>query len=166
MLKVYKKHNNTNIRHEPKGRRPTYQANQGPVMRRTSPNPKQTVSNWRQPPIGSIKKPTWGHRPKLGTFGSSWGGAAPLVRPHPHPYQAQSASNFAGCLLPSLYGRLWVYGGNFNMEESGFLVLWGDHGIFQGSTPSSPPIKGGSPPHTKTNTQGRSTPHLSITPRA
>ena len=55
-------------RHEPKGRRPTYQANQGPVTwskkAKTEANHLQIMSNF----IGPIKKPTRRHPPKLGSI--------------------------------------------------------------------------------------------------
>jgi hypothetical protein len=57
--KVYKKSNNTNTRHEPRGRRPMYQANQGPTRWRTRPNLDQTSSNWGHTSTRPLKKPKY-----------------------------------------------------------------------------------------------------------
>ena len=82
--KVYKKCNIVEIRHEPKGRKPTYQQNQGLKEWRTRPNSNQTISTSQNTTMGQVKKLKGARSPKMGAFGLSGVAAIPLVRTHPN----------------------------------------------------------------------------------
>jgi len=96
--KVYKKYNNTNTQHEPKGEKAHNQAKQGPNERRTRKNPNQITSSPRQTHIGPLKRSKGVNPPKLGKFGLTGGAAAP--RPN-KPQTLQAASyhlSMVGCM--------------------------------------------------------------------
>jgi hypothetical protein len=108
VLKVYKEHNKTQTWHEPKGRRPTNQANQGLVIWRKRPRTQTKPS-----PNGAKLCRRGPYIPR-DPLDKDWVGTAlpgcgrTLV--HPHPYGHVSGPSFTGYILPSYLHRLSRFG--------------------------------------------------------
>ena len=116
--KVYKKCNIVDIRHEPKGRQPTYQQNQGPKEWKTRPNSNQTISTPCNTAMGQVQDIIEDNPTKLGQFGASHGVATPPPSPFgpsfgrwacrrqkaagSHRHMQQAERNRVGQILSSL----------------------------------------------------------------
>ena len=105
-----KMHNKTrrNItHHEPKGRSPTYQANQGLARWRKKPKTQSKPSPNGIKPCRTHSEAQRRQPIELGSFGPSWGVATPLV--HLHHQWGLLGPSFMGFLSMPYVHRFWWF---------------------------------------------------------
>ena len=127
-------------RHEPKGRRPTYQANQGLAKWRKKPKTRSKHAPNSTNHAGVAHAVLEVYTMKIGPKRHLQGMATPLVRPY--PYGCVSGTSLVGYLSPSYQCRLSRCRPGLVHLEWRFGAFMKGSSIFQRINPSSPPIKG------------------------
>jgi hypothetical protein len=121
-----------------------------PSQLENKPKTKSNQLNSAPNHHGQDKKPTGGNPPKMGTSGPSQGAAAPPVSPNSPILNGLPLTD-----VPKAVHRVWS---RWNIHICWFGALMRGSSIFQGINPSSPPIKGGPPPHFNNTPRRRATP--------